>query len=73
MQLSAIRKKEFDINKEKAKTPRDIDIVILKQRYGSSGDTIPLQYFPANDYFKEVGETNDFLTIYSHLPERIFD
>lgn len=73
MQLSAIRKKEFDINKEKAKTPRDIDIVILKQQYGSSGDTIPLQYFPANDYFKEVGETNDFLTIYSHLPERIFD
>lgn len=73
MQLSAIRTKDFDINKEKSKTPRDVELVILKQRYGSSGNTIPMQYFPANDYFKEVSETNDFFNRYSHLPERIFD
>lgn len=70
MQLSAIKNKDFDINKEKAKNPRDIEIVILKQRYGSSGNTIPFQYFPANDYFKEVSKSNDFDIMYSDLPER---
>lgn len=75
MQLSAMRKKgkEFNINEEKTKVPRDVDIIILKQRYGSSGNIIPFHYYAANDYFEEVNENTNFLTKYAHLPERIFD
>lgn len=66
MQLSAVGRKGFDINKEKTKNPREIDIVILKQRYGRSGNKLSFEYYAANDYFKEIGEetVNDFFPDY---------
>lgn len=73
MQLSAVNSKHFNLNEEKAKSPRDIEIVVLKQRYGKSGSTLAFQYYPANDYFKEVGldeESDDF---FPELPERSLD
>lgn len=39
--------------KEQAKNPRDVEISILKNRYGSSGCSVPFAYYAANDYFKE--------------------
>ena len=40
------------VREEKAKTPRDIDLVCLKNRYGISSYTCSFQYWPAYDYFK---------------------
>lgn len=72
MQLSAVGSKGFDINKEKTKNPREIDIVILKQRYGRSGNKLSFEYYAANDYFKEIGEetVDEF---FPELPERRLD
>lgn len=40
------------IREEKAKTPREIDLVCLKNRYGISSYTCSFLYYPANDCFK---------------------
>lgn len=57
------RKKNTDyfafFQKEKAKAKREIDLIVLKQRYGSSGyDTrVSFDYYPANDFFTVAGTT----------------
>lgn len=51
LQFRACREKSFDQDKERAKSPREVELTILKNRYGSSGDAVPLQYDSAHDYF----------------------
>lgn len=65
-----IQKKKMDMNVEKNKDPREIDLTILKQRYGrSGGDPIQYHYYAAYDYFEEVGSAvNSFDKMYQHLP-----
>lgn len=41
----------WNLETEKAKHPREVEILILKQRYGSTGDTIPLSYYSRYDAF----------------------
>ncbi len=55
LQCSAVRKvKNPNIDREKARFPRDMEIVILKQRYGTSGgEGIPFDYYAKYDYFEE--------------------
>lgn len=52
----ASRKSTFNMSKEKEKSPRFVEINILKQRYGSSGagSTVKLEYYAKYDYFKEI-------------------
>lgn len=57
MQLSAIRSGRYDEYEEMAKTPRRIDITVLKQRYGSSGDCIEFDYHTHSDCFEERSYT----------------
>lgn len=47
-----IAERRQKVREEKAKTPRDIDLVCLKNRYGISSYTCSFQYWPAYDYFK---------------------
>lgn len=54
LQLKGAGKKDFDANEAKKKNPREIELVILKNRNGSTGDGIELQYYPLFNYFKEV-------------------
>lgn len=54
LQLKGAGKKDFDANEAKKKSPREIELVILKNRNGSTGDRIELQYYPLFNYFKEV-------------------
>lgn len=54
MQLTGAGAKNFNTKEAKQKNPRDIEIVILKQRNGHTGDTIQFQYYPMFNYFKEV-------------------
>lgn len=54
LQLKGAGKKDFDANEAKKKSPREIELVILKNRNGSTGDRIELQYYPLFNYFKEA-------------------
>lgn len=73
MQLKGVGNSKFDINKEKIKNPRDIEIVILKQRYGKSGNKLEFKYYPANDYFEEVSKEETIGDFFPELPERRLD
>lgn len=46
----------FDINVEKKKDPREIEIKILKNRNGATGDGVFCEYYPLFNYLREVGE-----------------
>lgn len=44
----------FDINMEKRKDPRKIELLVLKNRNGETGGRIKLDYYSQNNYFKEI-------------------
>ena len=65
LQLSAIhsimQKKESQLNEKreeynlaKSKNPREIEVVILKNRYGSATGTHNYKYYPKFNYFEEI-------------------
>ena len=53
LQAKGAGKKEFDVNAANRKDPREIELVILKNRNGRTGDTIAYEYYPLFNYFKE--------------------
>lgn len=55
LQLKGAGDKKFDANEAKKKNPREIELVILKNRNGSTGDKIELEYYPLFNYFTEPG------------------
>lgn len=56
LQLQGVGESNFDINEAKRKDPRQVEAVILKNRNGRTGDTIPFDYYPAFNYFTEGKE-----------------
>ena len=52
-----ISKKRIEYNKAKAETPRKIEVVILKNRYGSSTGSHEYLYHPKFNLFEEVDNT----------------
>jgi hypothetical protein len=56
-----IKERREKIKEEKARTPRRIELVCLKNRYGIANYSVCFDYFPANDLFTESsGGKNDF-------------
>lgn len=53
LQLKGAGKSGFDANEAKRKNPREIELVILKNRNGSTGNKIELEYYPLFNYFTE--------------------
>lgn len=53
LQLAGAGGKNFDVNEAKRKDPRDIELVILKNRNGRTGDKIRYSYYPLFNYFVE--------------------
>lgn len=53
LQLKGVGTTGFDVNEAKAKSPREIELVILKNRNGRTGDKLPFTYYPLFNYFKE--------------------
>lgn len=53
LQLQGAGSKDFDVDKAKEKVPRDIELVILKNRNAKTGDKIKYDYFAKFNYFKE--------------------
>lgn len=54
LQLKGAGRKDFDANEAKMKTPREIELVILKNRNGSTGDRVEFKYYSLFNYFEEV-------------------
>ena len=54
LQLKGAGKKDFDANEAKKKTPREIELVILKNRNGSTGDRVEFKYYSLFNYFEEA-------------------
>jgi replicative DNA helicase len=42
------------INEAKNKNPREVELVVLKNRFGKPYEKIPFEYYPQYDFFKEV-------------------
>lgn len=56
LQLKGVGCKDFDVNIEKSKDPREVELVVLKNRNGASGRTIEYDYFPMFNCFEERGK-----------------
>lgn len=53
LQLKGAGGKTFDANEAKKKNPREVELVILKNRNGSTGDNISYEYYPLFNLFEE--------------------
>lgn len=58
LQLAGAGKKDFNATEAKAKNPREVELVVLKNRNGRTGDKIIFQYYPLFNYFVEDLEKN---------------
>ena len=45
--------KDFNVDEAKSKDPREVELKILKNRNGRTGDTIAFDYYPKYNYFME--------------------
>ena len=45
---------DFDAAGEKRKNPREIELMVLKNRNGATGDKIGVEYYPLFNYFREA-------------------
>lgn len=54
LQLKGIGNKNFNFIEAKKRNPREIELVILKNRNGRAGDIIEYSYYPMFNYFEEI-------------------
>ena len=55
LQLKGAGEKSFNPTAEKKKNPREIELVILKNRDAAVGDKVKLEYYPMFNYFTDKG------------------
>lgn len=53
LQLKGAGTQHFNANEQKDKNPRDVELVILKNRNGATGKKVSYEYYPLFNYFKE--------------------
>lgn len=51
LEYQGVGEKNFDVEVAKNMNPRKVELVILKQRTGSAGQKVPLDYYPEADLF----------------------
>lgn len=54
LQFKGTGKKDFDVNAAKSATPREVELVILKNRNGQTGKTVNYNYYPMFNYYREM-------------------
>lgn len=64
---TSLKQKREMINEEKARNPRSIELVCLKNRYGISNYKVPFKYYPRHDLFWEEYNPNDTNTWITEL------
>lgn len=55
LQLKGAGEKGFDAETTKTRNPREIELVILKNRNGETGKKLEFKYYPMFNYFEETG------------------
>ena len=55
LQLKGAGEKNFNSTEAKKKNPRQVELVILKNRQGKVGDKIEFSYYPMFNFFREEG------------------
>ena len=55
LQLQGVGGRDFDVDQAKQADPREIELVLLKQRQGKTGLKIGYKYYPMFNYFEETG------------------
>ncbi len=58
LQLKGAGTNDFDVTEAKSKNPREIELVILKNRNGKTGDKVPFEFYPMFNYFVENDAPN---------------
>jgi len=53
LQLKGVEAKDFDVEIAKSKTPREIELKILKNRRGRTGVSLFFEYYPKFNYFEQ--------------------
>ena len=56
LQLAGVGKPDFNVNEAKARDPREIELVMLKNRQAKIGDKISFYYYPMFNNFMEIVE-----------------
>lgn len=56
LQLAGVGQTDFNVNEAKAKNPREIELVFLKNREAAVGDLIKYYYYPMFNHFEESTE-----------------
>ena len=54
LQLKGAGSKDFNATEAKKKNPREIELIILKNRNGSTGEKIEFKFYPLFNYFAEA-------------------
>jgi replicative DNA helicase len=54
LQLEGVGQGDFDTEQAKRNNPREIELVILKNRNGATGEKVPFDYYTLFNYFKEA-------------------
>lgn len=54
LQLAGVGLDSFDVNEAKAKDPREIELVFLKNREAATGEMIKFLYYPKFNHFEEL-------------------
>ena len=54
LQLKGAGGASFDANEAKRKTPREVELVVLKNRNGRTGDKIGFEFYPLFNFFRET-------------------
>lgn len=54
LQLAGAGDKDFDVDKAKNQEPRQIELKILKNRRGKTGDVIRYEYYASRQFFREL-------------------
>lgn len=55
LQFKGVGEKEFDINEAKSRIPRDVELVLLKNRGSNVGNVINYKFYGKHNYFEEEG------------------
>lgn len=72
LQLKGAGEKDFNVNEAKAKSPREVQFCVLKNRNGKITSTgIDLNYYPIFNCFECAGENDGFVTITPDMEDSI--
>ena len=54
LQLKGAGSKDFNLSEAIKRDPREVELVILKNRNGKTGEIVSFEYYPLFNYFKEI-------------------